>query len=216
MSLDPQLPLALCWSILILTIVTIIWQVIAVMALTAGLALAQASEGEGHPPSVRERLKSMDWEPLKVGQSHFPRNLGMLDAERDDYAGNLAGVAVTQLLEKKASDEAIALARQMIGLALHLSPRNRKALVVNIQLGRGAALRAPEADYGPQSMARLLMKRAEMLKKQKGDANIELAGYMLDLAVSLNPDNEDAIFMSELHRLDHGDVDWSPLTRNKE
>lgn len=186
------------------------------MALTAGLALAQASEGEGHPPSVRERLKSMDWEPLKVGQSHFPRNLGMLDAERDDYAGNLAGVAVTQLLEKKASDEAIALARQMIGLALHLSPRNRKALVVNIQLGRGAALRAPEADYGPQSMARLLMKRAEMLKKQKGDANIELAGYMLDLAVSLNPDNEDAIFMSELHRLDHGDVDWSPLTRNKE
>lgn len=213
---DPELPLAKNGSILILPIVIRNWQVIALIGLTAGLGMAQDPRGEDDERPPVDRNMRIDWEPLKVGRSHFPRNIGMLDAERDDYADNLAGVAVAQLLEQKAAAKSVALARRMVALALHLSPRNRKALVVNIQLSRGAMRRAPETDYRPQTMARLLMKRAEMLKKQEGEANVELAGYMLDVALGLDPENEDAIYLSELHRLDHGDLDWSALTGDKQ
>lgn len=214
--MDRQLSLAKCGWILILANVRCFWQAIALIGLTAGAVSAQEPRAGGEEQDAQDLELKIKWEPLKVGRSHFARSLGMLDAERDDYAGNLAGVAVSQIRERKGEASSVALARRMVALSLHLSPRNRKALVVNIQLGRGVVPRPPESDYRPQTMARLLMKRAEMLKKQDGKANLELAGYMLDVALGLDPNNEDVIYMSELHRLDHGEVDWSPLTGDKE
>jgi len=169
-----------------------------------------AQEGGGQEP-----LK-LQWQPLKIAASRFPRSIGMMDAERDDYSGNLAGVAIHHLMANKANRESQEVARRMMALALHLSPRNKKAVVLNFQLGKGVVPDAPETDYRSQTLARLLMKRAEILAKQEGPGNLELAGYLFSLAVDLEPENEDAIYHSELHRINHGEADWTKLLTNKE
>lgn len=154
----------------------------------------------------------VDWKPLEIKRSYFPRNIGMMDAEREEYADNLAGLAVMQLRVHKFSKQSLDQARRMVALALHLSPRNKRAVVVNAQLGRDMRPEQPEIDYQPKSFARLILKRAELLKKQEGNGNLELGGYLLSLAAELNPKSEDAIYLNALHHLDHGEMDWSRLT----
>ncbi len=158
----------------------------------------------------------IEWRPLRIAKSHFPRSIAMMDAERDDYAGNLAGVAIKHLRERKGDKNSRELAVRMMSVALHLSPRNKKAVVINAQLGRGMVPKPPEVDYSPKTLSRLLMNRAKLLEKQEGKENIELAGFLFNLASELDPENEDAIYNSELFRINHGKVDWSKLLLNRE
>lgn len=170
---------------------------------------------------IAEQIK-IEWQAFKIARSKLPRSIGMIDPERDEYAGNLAGAAVVHLRKHKADHQSCDLARRMLALALHLSPRNKKALVANAQLGRGIVPEPPETDYRPQTLARLLMTRAQQLEKQQEDTkeqgrgNVELAGYLLSLAMDLDPKNEDAIYLSELHRINHGEVNWTQLLLDKQ
>ena len=177
-----------------------IWQAVTVFFL--GVTLLHAAE----PP------KSFVWNPPKVTQSVFTPDLGMLDAEREEYATNLAAQAATQVVAAKASPQSLADARRMLALALHLSPRNKRALVVNFQLAHGLLPEGAAASYSPQVFARLLLSRGQLLEKQGGEENKLLARLFVHLAAGLDPKNEDAVYSSEVHRLDHGAVDWSALT----
>jgi hypothetical protein len=177
-----------------------IWQ--AVMALALGVAFLHA----------QEERKSFQWIPLKLTRSIFTADLGMLDAERDEYATNLSTLAVNQVVEAKASAPSLADARRMLGLALQLSPRNKRAVVVNFQLARGILPEVTDANYSPQVFARLILTRGNLLEKQGGDENKRLARYFVQLAASLDPKNEDAVYASEVQRLDHGGVDWIAIT----
>lgn len=140
----------------------------------------------------------------------------MLNSEREEYATNLAGTAVNRIVAAKASPAVMADARRMIALALHLSPRNKRALVANFQLSKGILPEVSETDYSPQVFARLLLARGQLLEKQGGDENKSLARMFVQLAAGLDPKNEDAIYASEVQRLDHGDVDWSVITDGPE
>ena len=159
-----------------------------------------------------EPLK-INWRQFKIAKSHFPQTIAMMDAERDDYASNLSGVAVRILHAEKVDKESRELARQIFALALHLSPRNKQAVVLNVKLSQGKVPPAPPTDYRPATMARLLMQRGKLLEKEGGDENVKVAGYFFDAAVGLDPKNEDAIYLSELFRINHGDVDWGLLVR---
>jgi hypothetical protein len=48
--------------------------------------------------------------------------------------------------------------------------------------------------------------------KQDGAENQKLARYFIQLASDLDPKNEDAVYASELQRLDKGPVDWNAIT----
>jgi hypothetical protein len=39
-----------------------------------------------------------------------------------------------------------------------------------------------------------------------------LARIFIELSAEMNPRSDDAVYASELQRLDHGPVDWSALT----
>lgn len=186
----------------------VICKIAALAWLTPYLLMAQESAAD-------DKI-AIAWQPLKIAKSHFPRSLGMMDGEREDYADNLSGVAILKLRANKADRDSRAIARRMIALALHLSPRNKRAVVLNFQLGKGHVPEAPEVDYQPKTLALLLMKRAQLLAKQEGQGNLELAGYLFNLAADLDPKSEDAIYHSELHRINHGEVDWARLLANKE
>ena len=161
---------------------------------------------------AEEPVKSFPWAAPKVVTSVFTQDLGMLDSEREEYATNLATIASNHLAATKASPASLADARRMLALALQLSPRNKKAVVVNFQLSKGVLPEITESNYGPPVFARLILTRGQLLAKQGGEENQKLARYFIQLAAELDPKNEDAVYASKVQRLDHGGVDWSPVT----
>lgn len=165
--------------------------------------------------SEKDRIE-VQWQPLKIAKSRFPRSVSMMDEVREDYATNLAALAVIQLRERKGDKVARELAMRMMSVALHLSPRNKMALVVNVQLGRGVVPQAPVVDREAKAFSVLMRTTAQVLEKQGGRENIMVAGYLFQLATDLDPKNEDAIYLSELYRINHGEVDWGSLLLNGE
>lgn len=156
------------------------------------------------------------WMEPRVGAGMFSDDLGMLDREREEYANNLAIHAVNEVAKAKASAASLDVARRHLALSLHLAPRNRRALVANYQLSRGVVPQPIESDYSSEVLARLLFTRAEVLKQQGGAENILLARFFIELSAELDPRNDDAVYASELQRLDHGRLDWKVLTDVKD
>ncbi len=162
--------------------------------------------------AAEEPAKTFAWNPPKVGTGMFTNDLGMLDSERQDYSTNLATFATSRVIAAKANPASLEEARRILALALHLSPRNKKALVVAFQLGKGILPDATPSEYSPQALARLLLSRGQLLEKQPGDENVKLARIFVELASSMDPKNEDAVYASEVQRLDHGSVNWNEIT----
>jgi hypothetical protein len=162
--------------------------------------------------SAADAPKTFAWNPPKVTHSQFSSELGMLDSERDAYATNLADQAAKQVVTAQASPESLADARRMIAVAFHLSPRNKRAIVVNFQLSKSLLPEISEGNYSPQVLARLLLSRGQLLEKQGGDENKRLARCFVQLASNMDPKNDDAVYASEIHRLDRGPLDWSTIT----
>ena len=141
----------------------------------------------------------------------FTPEVGMLDSERDEYATNLAALAANDVVASKASPQSLTDARKMLALAFHLSPRNKRAVVVNFQFAKGIFPEVIQTTYSQQSLARLLLSRGQLLEKQGGEENSRLARLFVAMAAGMDPKNEDAVYASELHRLDHGPVDWNAI-----
>jgi len=152
------------------------------------------------------------YDPPKVAASVFTRDLGMLDSERDEYATNLAIHASNSVVADKASVSSLTHARRMLALAMQLSPRNKRAVVTNFQLSKGLFPELMDSNYSTPALARLLLARGQVLAKQGGDQNRQLSRYFIQMAAELAPKNEDAVYASELQRLDYGTPDWSLIT----
>lgn len=173
------------------------------LLLSGPVSAAPGSELEGSykKPTVNQRL--------------FGPDLSMVGNERDEYASNLAAYAVKILRQSQGGQESLDLARRILGLALHLSPRNKKCLVVNAQLARGIMPEPVAGDYDPEVFARLLLTRGQLLEKRGGESNAMVARYLIDLAATIDPRNEDAVYESEIRRIDHGEIYWKRLTDAK-
>jgi hypothetical protein len=165
----------------------------------------------GFPLMAEEPAKAFSWPPLQVRQSLLTQELCMLDAERDEYATNLGVHAGNRLRAQGATPEALADGRRMIALALHLSPRNKRALVLNFQLSKQILPDPAESPYSGPVFARLLLTRGRLLEKQAEEPNQLVARFFTQLAAELDPKNEDAVYAFEVQRLDHGLPDWSVL-----
>jgi hypothetical protein len=184
-----------------------VWQAVGIFLVTTMLLGAD------------EQPKLFKWNSPNVRVSMFTSELGLLDLERDEYATNLARLASDRIAAAKASPASLITARHMIALALQLSPRNRKALILNFQLGKGI-LPADKAnasvptngDYSSDVFARLILARGKSLYKVGGAQNILVARYLVKIAADLDPTNEDAVYACEVQRLDNGDVDWDLIT----
>lgn len=175
----------------------------AVPATMLGEAYAAPSELKGNysEPKINKRL--------------FGDDLAMVNNERDEYATNLAAYAVKIIQDSQGDQNALDTARQVLGLALHLSPRNKKCVVINAQLKRGLMPGKVIADYDPDVFARLLLTRGQLLEKHDAEINTLLARYLIALSSTIDPRNEDAVYEAELRRIDYGEVRWEKLTDAK-
>lgn len=176
-----------------------VWQVMALTAFAVGILPAQEEAGK------------FEWPLIRVEGRMFSPDLVMLDAERDQYATNFANLAANRVTAAKASPASIDQARKLVSLALHLSPRNKRAVIVNFQLSQGILPEPVALDFGPAAMARLIFAKATLLMKQEGDENKIVARMFTQLAAQLDPKNEETVYASEVQRLDHGELDWSVL-----
>lgn len=181
------------------------WLLIVLMALSAWMV-------PGAPAADGEPAKVFEFKPLEITQSIFGADLDMLDRERDEYATNLAIHAANRVAAAGADAASLDEARKMLAVARHLAPRNRRALVVSFQLARGILPEVSEGDYSKPVMARLLVARAQLLDKQANASNQLASRCFIELAVALDPRNEDVAYAFELKRLDGSTVDWKKLT----
>jgi hypothetical protein len=141
--------------------------------------------------------------------------LGLMDIEREKLANELAGYVSNLFAEKPGAKKGgagdVDLGSRMLAVALQLQSRNRTALVVNFKLQRGLSTMPVETEHPPGVLADFLYVRSKLLMEQGGVDNELLAGYLLSFAVSLDPDNEDAIYDLEMRRLDGLPIDWELL-----
>ena len=160
----------------------------------------------------QDKAVAFEFKAPVVRQSVFKDGLGLLDRERDEYAGAIAIFVTNHVASQKANKESLAFARKALGLALHLSSRNKRAMVTKFQLSKGTLPKTVEAEYSPKGLAALLVTRAETLFEQKGGKNRLLARAFIDLAVTIDPHNDDAIYAYELQKIDYGELKWEQFT----
>lgn len=172
---------------------------------TSMLGVAYCAESE---------LKGKYSEP-KINKRLFGDDLAMVNNERDEYATNLAAYAVKIIKASNGDQASLDTARMVFGLALHLSPRNKKCVVINAQLKRGIMPEKVIADYDSEVFARLLLTRGQLLEKHDAEINSFLARCLIALSANIDPRNEDAVYEAELRRIDHGDLLWSKITDAK-
>lgn len=98
-----------------------VWQVV-IGFIFCGLGCSLAAEADGAKFAYKAPV---------VGPGLFSDELGMMDKEREEYALNIANYVGNRIAESKGSAESLAQGRRLIALSLHLSPRNRKAVVMN-------------------------------------------------------------------------------------
>ncbi len=156
--------------------------------------------------------EKFDFKAPVVGQGVFTEDLGLLQRERDEYATSLANYVANHVVDQKASRSSLDFARKALALALNLSSRNKRATVLKFQLAKSVMPKKAEMKYSPKTLASLFVVRAEALKEQKGEKNLLLARALLDLAVTIDPHNEDAVYAYEIQKIDQGEVQWSELT----
>lgn len=178
---------------------------VAVLVMTAQIAA-----------SAPDRKVEFEYKPPVVGKGIFTADLNMLDRERGEFASNLAAHAANEVAAARASKGSLERARRLIGLAMHLSPRNKQALVINHQLRKGLLPETTDGVYSPGVFARLLLTRAQLLDRDGGYQDKLLARAFIELATEMDARNEDAVYAFELQRLDHGDFDWSMITDFRE
>ncbi|MGB6220146.1 hypothetical protein [Haloferula sp.] len=175
-----------------------LWQVVLLM-----LALGVSAE---------EQRAAFAWKAPRTGAGVFSDALGMLDREKEEYATNLVVYATNGVARSKASVASLEVARRLIALSIHLSPRNKRALVAKYQLERGVVPAVLPSEYSSEVLAKLLFTRSQILRQQGGDENLFLARVFTELAAEFDPKNEEAVYACELQRLDFGRIDWSELT----
>lgn len=174
--------------------------------------LVQNTEPSDQPVIINQEQRGR----AEYKEPHFNSqmflNTAITDLERDDYATNLTLYAVSRIHSGEGDQASFDLARRLIALALNLSPRNRKGVVVNAQLKKGVLPELGAGGYDVKVFANLLYTRGKMIEQNVSDENLLLARYFIAFASMMDPRNEDIIFEAEIRRIDHGEINWEELT----
>ena len=163
----------------------------------------------------KEEGPKFTYTPPVVERQLFGKDINMLPQERDQYATNLSTYAANLVFEADAGEESLAECRRMLALAMQLSPRNRQALIVNFQLKKGVLPQVKKSDYSASVLSRLLLSRSQLLSQGQNADEQLLARCFVEMAATLDPRNEDAVFAFEIQRLDRGDVNWDEITDSR-
>jgi len=179
------------------------------LALVCGIFFLMPAQAGYKPPVIKPAIFSED-------------GLGMIPAERNELATRLATYAVEWLRQEHIDEESGELGedipaedwekvRKLLGLSLHLNPRDRAAVIANHMLQEGRLPRQTRMDLSPAAFSSLIHGRAMVFFEQGGVENRRLGAHLLELAVLVDPANEDAVYDYEVARLEGLSADWRPI-----
>lgn len=147
---------------------------------------------------------------VDVRKGHgFSRRLAMLDTEREEYASHLASFVANQLARSKGNAAMAENAQRVLHVARLLSPRNKRAVVVDFQVRKGVVPEAVPGTFSSVALAKLLLTRGQLLLQQPGEENEWLGRVFVRFAAELDPKNEDAVYASEIDQMEKGPLNWN-------
>jgi hypothetical protein len=149
-------------------------------------------------------------EGIVLKRGMFSRELGMMDAERDEYAAHLAAEAANQLVAGEGKAEK-ARAFRLLSMAKRLSPRNKRTQSVDALVREGAKPKPVQDAFTPVSLAQLLLTRGKLLLNEEGAENHWVGRAFVEMAAELDPKNKQAVKEREAQEFDFGKMDWSAL-----
>jgi len=201
---------------------------VLITGLVSGLCSAQdedtaSSEAAPDPSSVAPSIKSGDvklqaaYDIVKFNKPVFKEGVTLLAKEQDEFAEHLTKFALTNVVDNEGAKTSIELAEKCLSVALHLSPRNREAVVANFQLSKGLLPKSIKRGFSGKALSSLLSVRANQLLELENATpkDIMLAGCFATIASEMNPQNEDAVYVFQIHEVDHGKIDWGQFHEDK-
>ena len=147
-----------------------------------------------------------------VVKSRFSDQLGMLNREREEYARNIVIYASNRAAAEERKGHSLLIARRLIGLSLHLTPKNSSAVNLDRRLKDGEIPPKTQSEYSDSAFSGLMLERSKSLLQQGGNENAMLSLYLVELAAMIDPKNKEVINAVELQRIEKGSLSWQVFT----
>ena len=155
--------------------------------------------------------KAQQYRSPEVTVSRFSKELEMLDREREKLAKNIAIYAGNRVSRENRGKHSLAIARRLLGLSLHLAPKNSVASALDRRLSDGEIPAKEKTEYGNEIFSELLLNRGKDLRVGNREDAL-LSRCLIEIAVIVNPKNKAAVKALELQNIQHGAVDWTVFT----
>lgn len=180
------------------------------------LAFAQQELGE----KTEEKLSTksytsgllndfMFYEKIVVKKAIFS-DVAMTDLEKNLYAEYIAEYVADVLLSEGTTKEKILTARKCLLVAMHLSPKNKKA----VQLNEGLIeeiIPKQVSEFSADALTTLLIHRARLLKKEKGENNRELAFAFMEISSEMTPHHDLLATDSDAEGEEGEELNWRDI-----
>jgi len=180
------------------------------------LAFAQQELGE----KTEEKLSTksytsgllndfMFYEKIVVKKAIFS-DVAMTDLEKNLYAEYIAEYVADVLLSEGTTKEKILTARKCLLVAMHLSPKNKKA----VQLNEGLieeTIPKQVSEFSAEALTTLLIHRARLLKKEKGENNRELAFAFMEISSEMTPHHDLLAIDSDSEGEEGEELNWRDI-----
>jgi len=133
--------------------------------------------------------------PLETVHLIDSSKLTLSDDDKEKLATLLCAAAKTSAANLKSGKKTDAsLPGKCVALAQDLSPQAKAVMVTNFQLGQGVVPNPPADALTVEKISEELYKQALSLATSGNDENKGLANYLFELAATLDPLNDDAVY----------------------
>lgn len=167
-----------------------------------------AHPGSSAPASTPADLSKYQ-EPKLDAKPFDPEKIGLSSTQKSEIATQLA--QVIRLLASKDPKPPYELATKALGIAFILDPENRTAVISNLQFTKNIRFENIPEEPSAATVALNLFKIAQNLKDQADENPRIFRRYLMDVALQINPSNEDLLYEHEMLRRREGDADWSKI-----
>ncbi len=154
------------------------------------------------------------WQPVLGQEAPYQEpnlSANLFEAEKIEFAAE-EKERLTDYLTKVARNLEVSnrVKAKALALALRLEPTKKEAFVANYQLKRGETPEPLEGPADPAQIANFFWEYGDSLRafgEDNPDA-LKLAGFLMDMAVEVDPDNVDRAYALAMYKQEGNAVDW--------
>lgn len=135
----------------------------------------------------------------------------MLDREREKLAKNIVIYAGNRVAKEEREGHSLMIARRLIGLSLHLSPKNTAAVALDRRLSAGEIPPKRDREYQDVTLSEVLLEQSRTLRQGSQQDQL-LADCLIEIAAMVSPQHKAAVRAMEIQKIQRGPVKWEQFT----